>query len=275
MSVPRPPMTAAANTPARQPWARQPLLNAWVDDLTMGELMSRLEQGMVFTLNPNHLYHLQRNADFAAAYARAEFVTCDSSYLFWALRLMGRRIRARLSGSDLVPTYCQHHRDDPDVKVFLLGAAPGVAQRALERINARAGRAVCVGAHGPSMNFVNDEAEIQAVVEMIDATGATALVVGLGAPKQEIWIDRYRSALPRVKVFMGVGATIDYEAGAVVRAPFWMRRVGLEWLYRVVTEPRRYLRRYARDAIFVWLVFLDGLGLYKGPTFPSGSTSET
>ena len=76
-------------------------------------------------------------------------------------------------------------------------------------------------------------------------------------------MDRYRSAMPKVKIFMGVGATIDYEADAVVRAPRWMTRNGLEWLYRITTEPKRYWRRYLRDMEFFWLVLLDGLGLYR------------
>jgi exopolysaccharide biosynthesis WecB/TagA/CpsF family protein len=268
MTLSRQPTSRAKSGASGNGWARQRLLNACIDDLTMDELMSRLDAGMLFTLNPNHLYHLQRDPDFCQAYLQAEFVTCDSSYLFWALRLMGRGVRSRLSGSDIVPTFCDHHANNPATRIFLLGARPGIAQRAMERINARVGREICVGAHGPSMNFVNDEAEIQSVLAAIQACQATVLIVGLGAPKQEIWINRYRHRLPRVKVFMGVGATIDYEAGSVARAPLWMRRIGFEWLYRVVTEPRRYLRRYVRDAVFVWLVFLDAIGLYKRPSFP-------
>jgi exopolysaccharide biosynthesis WecB/TagA/CpsF family protein len=91
------------------------------------------------------------------------------------------------------------------------------------------------------------------------------LIVGLGAPKQEIWIHRNRARMPGVRVFMGVGATIDYEAEAVSRAPDWMRKRGLEWLYRVVTEPRRYARRYARNTEFFWLALLDRFGLYRAP----------
>ena len=89
---------------------------------------------------------------------------------------------------------------------------------------------------------------------MINNSGATCLIVGLGAPKQEIWIDRHRSRMPGVKVYMGVGATIDYEAQAVRRAPAWMTRNGLEWVYRMTTEPRRYWRRYTRTLEFFWLV---------------------
>ena len=110
-------------------------------------------------------------------------------------------------------------------------------------------------------------AEIAEVIAMINDSRATVLIVGLGAPKQEIWMDRYRSAMPNVKVFMGVGATIDYEADTVVRAPRWMTRNGLEWVYRITTEPKRYWRRYLRDLEFFWLVLLDGLGLYRPPAF--------
>jgi exopolysaccharide biosynthesis WecB/TagA/CpsF family protein len=256
-----------AAEPPRRPWPRSRLLNVWVDDLTMSELMRTLDAGMVFTLNPDHLYHLQRNPDFYAAYRKADFITSDSKYVYWSLGWIRRPIQEKVSGSDIVPTFCQHHRNNPDVKVFLLGAGPGIAQRALERINARAGRDVVVGAHGPSMKFVSDEQEISEVIGKINASGATVLIVGLGAPKQEIWIDRYRGAMPNVRIFMGVGATIDYEADAVPRAPRWMTRNGLEWLYRITTEPKRYWRRYLRDMEFFWLVAMDGLGRYRPPTF--------
>jgi N-acetylglucosaminyldiphosphoundecaprenol N-acetyl-beta-D-mannosaminyltransferase len=231
----------------------------------MSELMAKLDRGMLFTLNPDHLFHLQRNAAFLSAYRKADFITSDSKYVYWALGWIGRRIQEKVSGSDIVPTFCHHHRDNPDVKVFLLGAAPGIAQRALERINAREGRDIVVGALGPSMNFVNDEAEIADALHRINESGATVLIVGLGAPKQEIWMDRHRGEMPNVRIFMGVGATIDYEADAVVRAPRWMTRNGLEWVYRITTEPKRYWRRYLRDIEFFWLVLLDGIGLYRPP----------
>jgi len=117
------------------------------------------------------------------------------------------------------------------------------------------------------MRFVDDDDEIAAVLRLVNASGATVLIVGLGAPKQEIWMDRYRSAMPGIKIMMGVGATIDYEADVVNRAPRWMTRNGLEWVYRITTEPKRYWRRYLRDLEFFWLVLLDGLGLYRAPKF--------
>jgi exopolysaccharide biosynthesis WecB/TagA/CpsF family protein len=233
----------------------------------MTELMARLDRGVLFTLNPDHLFHLQRNADFYAAYRKADFITSDSKYVYWGLGWIGRRIQEKVSGSDIVPTFCKHNAANPEVRIFLLGAGPGIAQRALERINARVGRNIVVGAHGPSMNFVNDSAEIDAVLHKINASGASVLIVGLGAPKQEIWIDRFRDRMPGVRLFMGVGATIDYEADAVARAPRWMTRNGLEWLYRITTEPKRYWRRYLRDMEYFWLVLMDGLGFYRAPSF--------
>jgi len=241
------------------------MLNVWVDDLSLNQLLAQLDSGVVFTLNPDHLYHLQRNPAFLAAYRQADFITSDSKYVYWSLGWIGRRIQEKVSGSDIVPSYCWHHRNNPDVKVFLLGAAPGIAQTALERINERCGRGVVIGAHSPSMNFVSDDAEIKGVIQKINDSGANALIVGLGAPKQEIWMVKHRHLMPQVKVFMGVGATIDYEAGAVARAPRWMTRIGLEWVYRLTTEPRRYWRRYLRDMEFFWLVLVDGVGRYKSP----------
>jgi len=241
------------------------MLNVWVDNLGMSELLAALDQGLVWTLNPDHLYHLQRNRDFYEAYRQADFITSDSKYVYWGLRWIGRGIKEKVSGSDIVPAYCAHYAGSPAVKVFLLGAAPGVAQTARERINSRTGSGIVVGALSPSMRFVNDEAEITDAIRTINASGATCLIVGLGAPKQEIWIVRHRHLMPHVKLFMGVGATLDYEAGAVKRAPRWMTRGGLEWVYRIATEPRRYWRRYLRDMEYFWLLLKDALGWYRSP----------
>jgi len=248
-------------------WPRQPLLNIWADDLSMDDLLKRMltSGGVVFTVNPDHLYHLQYNPAFVHAYQSADIITVDSHYVRLAMRLLGRPVVNRLPGSDIVPAFCAHNAANPDVRIFLLGARPGVAQTARENMNVKAGRELVVGSHGPSMNFVNDPTEIDAVLEMIEASGANVLLVGLGAPKQEIWISTVRHRLPQVRVMMGIGATIDYEAGAVKRAPVLLRRLGLEWTYRVSTEPRRYLMRYVRSSKFLWWMVMDRIGRYKDP----------
>jgi N-acetylglucosaminyldiphosphoundecaprenol N-acetyl-beta-D-mannosaminyltransferase len=251
--------------PPPRPWPRSPLLNVWVDDLSMDELMTQLDDGIVFTLNLDHVYHLQRNPEFYRAYRQADFITSDSRYVYWALGWLGRKVKEQVCGSDILPNFCWHHRANPDVGVFLLGGGSGVADAARDNINSRCGRDVVVGAHSPSMSFVSDPAEIDAVIDIVNRSGANVLVVGLGAPKQEIWITQYRYRMPGVRIFMGVGATLDYEAGAVKRAPGWVGKLGLEWAHRVVTQPRRYWRRYLRDTAFFGLVWNDRRGRYKSP----------
>jgi exopolysaccharide biosynthesis WecB/TagA/CpsF family protein len=231
----------------------------------MSQLMETLKEGIVFTLNPDHLYHLQRNRAFYEAYRQADFITSDSKYVYWSLGWLGRPIQEKVSGSDIVPNFCWFHRNNPDTRIFLLGGAAGVSEKARQRINERVGKDLVVAAHSPSMSFVRDDAEIAATLELINRSGANVLIVGLGAPKQEIWILKYRSAMPSVKIFMGVGATIDYEAGVVKRAPKMFTRIGLEWVYRITTEPRRYWRRYLRDMEFFWLLARDYLGIYRSP----------
>ena len=253
-------------------WSRSRLLNVWVDDLTMTQFLGELKQGIVFTLNPDHLFHLQRNKQFYEAYRQADFITSDSKYVYWGLKLIGRRIQEKVSGSDIVPSFCDYHARNADIKVFYLGAAPGIAQKALERTNARVGRELVVGAHSPSMNFVNDEQEISTVIGIVNASGANVLIVGLGAPKQEIWIAAYREQMPNIKIYMGVGATIDYEADAVKRAPRWMTKNGIEWMYRITTEPKRYWRRYLRDTLYFWWLLKDFFGIYKCPWSNNNTT---
>lgn len=251
------------------PWKRSRLLNVWVDDLTVQEIVERLDNDVLFTVNAVQLHTLQKDAAFADAYRAATIVSADGKYVCWGLDFLGRGVRAKASGSDIVPAYWQHHANNPDVRIFLLGAAPGVAERARARINRLAGRDIVVEAHGPSMNFVNDAAEIEEVIAQINASGATCVMVGFGAPKQEMWIARYRERMPGVRVFMGIGATIDYEAEAVQRAPQWMANAGLEWAYRVLSEPKRYWRRYFESTDFLWLALLDRLGRYRPPPFAS------
>jgi N-acetylglucosaminyldiphosphoundecaprenol N-acetyl-beta-D-mannosaminyltransferase len=257
--------TNGIKMPAAPPRTRRRILNAHVDVFRMPELMRDLDRGMVFTLNPDHLYHLQRNRAFYDAYQAAEFVTVDSKYVFWGLRWLGRAIPEKCSGSDIVPTFCAHHAANDQIKVFFLGSRPGTSERAMEVTNERAGRRQAVGAMSPSMNFVNDAAEIEEAIRRVNDSGANVLVVGIGSPKQEIWMHAHRHRMPGIRIMMGVGATIDYVAGTVKRAPGWMTRNGLEWVYRMTTSPRRYWRRYLRTTEYFWLLATDSVGLYRDP----------
>ena len=245
---------------------RKRLLNIEVDDLTMPEFLSTYASGLVVTPNADHLITLQSDREFWEIYRTAEFVTVDSQIVKFALAFLGLPVRAKLSGSDLFPAFYRHHAQDPSVSIFLLGGREGVARAAAERINAIVGRQMIVGYRSPSMRIAEDADETTDVVSEVNRSGATVLAVGLGAPKQERWIAANRDRMPGVARFLAIGATLDFEAGNLKRAPAAFSSLGLEWLFRLTMEPRRLWRRYlVRDPKFLWLVFLQRFGSYRNP----------
>ncbi len=250
---------------------KQKILNIEVDNVSLYELLRKFKSGLLVTPNVDHLITLQINKEFYRAYRSADFVTVDSQIVFFALKWLGRGVKEKISGSDFLPAFCNFHADllkanQPALRPFLLGGKSDVAIKAMTEINARNRIDVVVGCMSPSMNFVSSESECQEAIKLINQSGATALVVGLGAPKQELWIARYRQQLPLVKVFLAVGASIDFEAKVIERAPKWMSRFGVEWLFRLYKEPRRMWHRYlVRDPLFFWLLIQDKLNRYKNP----------
>jgi N-acetylglucosaminyldiphosphoundecaprenol N-acetyl-beta-D-mannosaminyltransferase len=243
------------------------LLNVEIDNLTQKELLEAMRYGgFVITPNVDLMMKLQRNQAFFQAYQSADFRICDSQILLYVAQFLGTPIREKICGSNLFPAFYRYYSHDENMRIFLLGAAPGVAQQAQQKINAKVGRDIIVAAHSPSFGFEQDMAECADIVRRINASGATVLAVGLGAPKQELWITQHRHLLPNIKVFMAIGATLNFEAGSVSRAPQWLSDVGLEWLYRLICEPRRLWKRYLGDAIpFFWLVLQQRLHFYRCP----------
>ncbi|MEO1623227.1 MAG: WecB/TagA/CpsF family glycosyltransferase [Cyanobacteria bacterium J06632_3] len=232
------------------------ILDVEIDNISKVDLLEKLRfGGMVVTPNVDHLVKLQEDMEFRQAYKAATYRVCDSQILMWLSRFSKNPIQEKISGSDLFPSFCQHYKDDPSVKIFLLGAADGVALKAQQRINQRVGRKMVVDAHSPSYSFLDDDVESRSIVSRINRSGATVLAIGVGAPKQEKWLLRYRSQLVTAKVQLAIGATIDFEAGHVSRAPVWISELGLEWLYRLMREPQRLWRRYlVDDMTFFWLL---------------------
>lgn len=246
--------------------SRVKVLNAVIDNLSMRELLETLTQGIVFTPNVDHLVKLQSDREFFEAYHSADFKTCDSKVLFYVSRLLGASLKEKISGSDLFPAFYWHHRKNPDIKIFLLGAREGVAAEAQRCINTKTGRDIVVDVHSPSFGFEHDEDECQRIIDLVNQSDANVLAVGVGAPKQEKFIYKYRSKFKDIKIFMAVGATLDFEAGNIKRSPKWVSEMGLEWLYRLLSEPRRLWRRYLVEGPqFFWLAILQKLNLYTDP----------
>ncbi|WP_413161936.1 WecB/TagA/CpsF family glycosyltransferase [Capilliphycus salinus ALCB114379] len=252
------------------------ILNVNIDNLSQDELLQKLGQrgGVVFTPNVDHLVNLQRDEEFYQIYQNSDYRVCDSQVLYYASRLLGQPIREKISGSDLFPAFYTHYKNCENTTIFLLGAAEGVAARAQEKINSIVGRNMVVDTYSPPYGFEKDEVECQRIVDRINQSKATVLAVGLGAPKQEKWIVKHKHKLKNIRVFLAIGASIDFEAGEKPRSPQWMSELGMEWLYRLSCEPKRLWKRYLiNDLPFVWLVLQQRLNLYRSPQFSLASST--
>ncbi|MCX4260376.1 MAG: WecB/TagA/CpsF family glycosyltransferase [Muribaculaceae bacterium] len=242
------------------------ILNADILDITRDELLRRLDRGVLVTPNVDHLVKLQSDPEFLRIYRQAEWVVCDSKIIQIMSRMLRRPFPEAIPGSSFFTAFYRYHKDDPDCRIFLLGAAEGVALKAMDNINRAMGRDIVVGAHSPSFGFEKNDEECRGITEIINRSGATVVLVGVGAPKQEKWIDRWKEQMPGVRLWMALGATIDFEAGTLQRAPMAFRKIGMEWFYRFVKEPRRLFRRYFIDDMKFFIYFTRQLlGSYKDP----------
>jgi N-acetylglucosaminyldiphosphoundecaprenol N-acetyl-beta-D-mannosaminyltransferase len=244
------------------------ILNVSIDNVSKEDLLKKIgsQGGVVFTPNVDHLMKLQNDPEFHQVYQSSTYRVCDSKILMYASKFLGQPLQEKISGSDLFPDFYQYYSQSEDIKIFLLGAGEGVAKKAQETINQKVGREMIVDCYSPPFGFEKDAEECERIIRKINASGATVLAVGLGAPKQEIWIAKYKVFLKNIKIFLAIGATIDFEAGEKSRSPKWMSELGLEWLYRLQTEPNRLWKRYlVEDLPFFWLLLKQKLNLYEAP----------
>lgn len=249
-----------------RPLKRVPILNAFVHDLTMAELIAGMDEGLLLTLHVDSLMKMQKDREFRDLLPLFDVVTCDSQILYFALKFLGTPVTERVSGSDYFPLFYAHHRDNPEMTVFLCGGQPGIAEIAAEKINAKAGRRMIVGAYAPPFDYDRNPDEIERMIAAINASGARALLVGLGGGRQEKFMVKYRDRMPGVKLYLPLGGTIDYEAGTFQRPPAWITTAGLEWFYRLVKEPKQRWRRYVlHQPPVLWRLMAQRLGLYRDP----------
>jgi N-acetylglucosaminyldiphosphoundecaprenol N-acetyl-beta-D-mannosaminyltransferase len=164
----------------------------------------------------------------------------DGVPLVWVGRAMGKQV-GRVCGPDLMPLLIDQSREQ-GARHFFYGGAPGVAEALAARLGERFPGMIMAGTHSPPFRALSAE-EDAAEIEMINAARPDYVWVGLGSPKQDLWIDDHRSSLD-ASVLFAVGAAFDFHSGGLRRAPVWMQRTGMEWLYRLIAEPRRLLRRY-------------------------------
>lgn len=245
------------------------LFGVKIDPLTMKESVvtvldwidqKKTDCKFVITPNVDHIVQVQTNVALQVAYQKAALVVTDGRPVVWAAKLLGVNIPETVPGSDLVPAIFDYAQaTGKSIKVFLLGAMPGVADQAKVFIAQQWSVVNVVGTFSPDFGFDKNAIESQKICDLVNASGAELLVLGLGAPKQELWVTKYAGSLA-VEVALCVGATIDFLAGEKPRAPMWMRKSGLEWLHRMLSEPKRLAKRYTIDAIvFPKIVYKEWL----------------
>ncbi|SDS42549.1 anti-anti-sigma factor/polymer biosynthesis protein, WecB/TagA/CpsF family [Opitutus sp. GAS368] len=255
----------AAPAPARWPVA---ILGVPFDSVTIDSAIARIADmiasrrpAYVVTPNVDFLVQARRDAELRRILLEAHLVLCDGQPLVWASRWLGNPLPERVAGADLVPRFIALAAQR-GFRLFLLGATPEANSRAVARLQERHPGLVVAGHYSPPFRSL-EEMDNAEIVRRIQAARPDVVLVSFGCPKQEKWIARNYGSLG-VPVCIGVGATIDFLAGQVRRAPRWMQRSGLEWIYRLAQEPRRLFRRYAVDLrIFSEAIFAQWWRMHR------------
>ncbi len=227
------------------------VLGVRADRVDMAEALARIEAlieqhrggsapvRQIITLNPEFVWTARKHAAFRETINQAALVVADGMGIIWASRILRRPFPERVAGSDLLPLLAERCARR-GYRLFLLGAAPGVAEQAARALQQRSPGLSIAGTYAGSPA----PAEAEHILGLIRAARPDVLAVAYGAPRQDLWIRQHARALGEagVSVALGVGGTFDFLAGRVPRAPRWIQRVGLEWAFRVFCQPKRIWR---------------------------------
>jgi len=240
------------------------ILGCRVDGLERDEAVARIIElahgthpSLVVTLGSEMVMEAQRNEAFRRQINGAALSLCDTIGLLCASRLRRGPLRQRVAGVELVEALADRSGAH-ELALYFLGGAPGVAQRAAEAMMKRYPGARIVGWHDGY--FGADETS--AILAALKSSGAQILCVGMGSPKQELWLGEHLAASGAL-VGIGVGGTFDVLSGGIPRAPRIWRRLGIEWLYRLIHEPRRWRRQLALPR-FAILALGESIGAVVG-----------
>lgn len=240
---------------------KQPLLNTYVNNVTMLETIAAIEQMIAdgdkhytVAINADVVMKIENDSYLKKIVDEADMVVVDGQPLVWIAKHHGNPVKARISGSDLVPQLMETAAEK-GYTVFIIGGKDGIAEQAKKNLEAKHPRIKIVGTYAPPFGFEKDEAELEKINGMISDASPDLVIACFGCPKQEKWIyENYQKY--DAKVSICAGATVDFLAGNVKRAPKWMSDKGFEWFYRFLQEPKRMFKRYFIDDIKI-------LGLIK------------
>lgn len=232
--------------------ARIKFMNTNIDNLTMAETLHEIDKliqkkncSYVVTPNVDHIVRLEKDEELQKVYKNASLILTDGKPLIWISKRYKTPIKEKISGSDLFPRVCQLAANK-NYTMYLLGAAEGVADTAARNLMKKYPGLNIVGTYSPPFGFEKNEQEMNKIKTQIQDVHPDILIVGLGCPKQEKFMYYHCKELG-VPISFGLGASIDFEAGNIKRAPKWMSNHGLEWLYRFSKEPKRLFKRYFVD----------------------------
>mgnify|MGYP004476326549 FL=1 len=232
--------------------ARIKFMNTDIDNLTMAETLNEIDKliqkkncSYVVTPNVDHIVRLEKDEELQKVYKNASLILTDGKPLIWISKWYKTPIKEKISGSDLFPRVCQLAANK-NYTMYLLGAAEGVADTAARNLMKKYPGLNIVGTYSPPFGFEKNEQEMNKIKTHIQDVHPDILIVGLGCPKQEKFMYYHCKELG-VPISFGLGASIDFEAGNIKRAPKWMSNHGLEWLYRFSKEPKRLFKRYFVD----------------------------
>ena len=241
--------------------SRRKFMNLCLDDITFDEAVRQIgcmacDEGKHYVVTPNvdHVVKMEKDLELRKIYENADLILTDGTPLMWIAESLGDPIKEKITGADLFPKVCEMAAKT-GYTMFFLGAGPGVADRAKERLEKKYPGLTVVGTYSPPAGFEKNKKEVDKTIKIINEKNPQILVVGLGCPKQEKFIYRYLDRM-NFHVALPFGAAIDFEAGMVKRAPLWMRKIGLEWFFRFLQEPGRLFMRYFVDDMKIfWLAW--------------------
>lgn len=232
--------------------ARMRLMNTEIDNLTMDETLDAIDSlikedncSYVVTPNVDHIVQLEKDEELKRVYENASLILTDGKPLIWISNWYKTPIKEKISGSDLFPRVCDLAAKK-GYTMYLLGAAEGVADKAAKNLMNKYKGLNIVGTYSPPFGFEKDKLELKKIERQIQEVHPDILIVGLGCPKQEKYMYHHCKELD-VPISFGLGASIDFEAGNIKKAPRWMSEHGLEWLYRITQDPKRLAKRYLVD----------------------------
>ena len=234
-------------------------INAITEEHSVRHITSELAAGrggMVVTPNLDHLHRCLHDVQFAALVSEAEMIVADGMPLVWASRLQGTPLPERVAGSNLISSLSRAAAEAGH-RVYLLGGAPGTAEGAARVLQAKFPTLKIAGTICPPYGFENDPTMMAELIAAVSSARPDIVFVALGSPKQERLILKLRPLLPHAW-WLGVGISFSFLSGDVRRAPVWMQKIGMEWIHRLVQEPRRLFRRYVVVGIPFAIELLSG-----------------